>query len=795
MTEIVNCSNTECPYYTDSTRVIYPEGNVGDAKLVIIGEAPGRVENEQGRPFVGESGQLLRQELMNHGFNMEDILMTNVVWCRPPANETPKQECMEACYAFYSQWWLEIEGKPRVFMYAGRTAMDFFIKALKPKRGKVYKVGNKILVPVFHPAFLLPGRSPYAIWDFKDDLKLIHGIVNRSDQLKVVYYTVTCVTEMNELLDDVKRAEVVAFDLETIGTDPYAEGAKILSVSLGLKFPGGTMKTWVLPILHPKAGHGMSFTTLLANLHVIFGSDAVKVGQNAKFDMRWLKSVGVEVTNFYFDTMIAQYLLNSKEFEPIGLKHLTWMYFPEFGGYDEGIDLSPDVIEELDFQQFLDYSASDAFMCLKIFMAQEELLDKENLDFVYENVLKEATNSMTDVEDNGFKIDYEYTKQYISVCKKREEILDKKIRQDPSLPLTEEERKEFNFGSNKQLGDLLFKKMGLPVLHRTEKGMPSVDATTLKEFYSRGATFLGDLLEKKKYSKIRSTYLENYLEAAASNPFHLVRTNYHLGTRGGRLSSSDPGMQNLPKETRNCFISRFENGLLVEGDFKQVEMRVCAIYSEDENMIRMLNEGVDIHKESIAKVKTLMTGQFWEAEQITAEERQRGKGINFGFIYGRQAPSIADEFGISHDEAETFRNGFFELFPKVLEFHEQCKQKFTETGYTYSLLGRRRFLGGYEDSKAFNRCVNFPIQSLASDICLHTLNNLWRAMKDEGYRSKIVATVHDSIVIDAHPDEIEQVILLMEEMPKRINLFDFNIPVSFPMDINIGERWGSLEAV
>lgn len=794
MTEPVFCSNTDCPYHTDSTRVIFPEGSLSNAKLVIIGEAPGRIENSQGRPFVGEAGQLLRQELLNHDFNMEDILITNVVWCRPPGNETPKQECMEACYNFYSNWWEAIEEKPRTFMLAGRTATDFFIKGLKPKRGNVYKVEDAILVPVFHPAFLLPGRSPYAIWDFKDDLKLIHGIVNRGEQEKVVYRTVTSVREMNKLLDDVKGADLFSFDLETVGLDPYAEGAKILVVSLALSFPDGSIEAWVLPILHKKAEHGLSFTTLVANLKVIFASDADKVGQNAKFDIRWLKSIGVEVTNFYFDTMIAQYLLNSKEFDPIGLNHLTWMYFPEFGGY--GDDLGDyDAIEDWDYQKFLDYSASDAYMCLRIFQVQEELLDKENLDFVYENVLKDATGSIAEVEDNGFKIDYEYVKQYISVSKKREEILDKKIREDPLLPLTEEERKEFNFGSNKQLGDLLFKKMGLPVLRKTEKGAPSVDADTLKEFYSRGTTFLGDLLEKKKYTKNRSTYLENYLEAAELNSEHLVRTSYHLGTRGGRLSSSDPPIQNLPKELRNSFISRFEDGMLVEGDFKQVEMRVCAIYSKDANLIQMLNSGVDIHRESIAKVKELMTGRSWKLEDITPEERQKGKGINFGFIYGRQAPSIAEEFGIPLDEAETFRNGFFELFPKVLDFHEACRRKFKETGYAYSILGRRRFLGGYDDAKAFNRCVNFPIQSLASDVCLYTLSNLWKVMKREGYKSKIVATVHDSIVVDAHPDEIEKVVLLLEDMPKRINLFDFEIPVSFPMDINIGERWGSLESV
>ena len=790
MTVRIKCKNEECPYYANGTKVIAsPEGDMENAELVIVGEALGQVEVQLGRPFVGRSGKLLRQELMNTEFDMSNILFTNVCWCRPPNNETPPFEVQQACFKYYKEVWDEIEGRPRTFMTAGRTSTDFFIKGLRPRRGKVYQVEDRIFVPTYHPAYLL--RNERGIFEFKEDLELIKGIAERRKDVEdIPFFVVWGAVDMNELLDDVARADIFSFDLETVGTDPYAEEAKILLISFAMK-----EKVWVLPVSHPRATHGLSFTTVLGNLQIIFGSEGAKVAQNGKFDIRWLKSVGVEAENFYFDTMIAQYLLNSREFEPIGLKHLTWMYFPEYGGYDYGVDLSPENILGIEFAKLCKYSAMDAWICLKISEKQELALLDEGLDVVYEKVLMEATSSLAEVERAGFKVDFDYVKQMSAVFKNREQVLNKKLRAEPSLPLDEEERKEFNFGSNKQLGELLFGKMRCPVIRLTPKGQPSVDSGVLKELARRGITFCSDLIEMRRYGKWRSTYLENYIEDAGRNVERLVRTDYNLGTSGGRLSSSNPPMQNLPKELRNCFISRFDNGLLVEGDFRQVELRVAAIYSRDENMIEMLNSGRDIHKESFARVKTVMEGRAYSPGEVTDDERQTGKGINFGFIYGRQAQSIADEFGISLEEAEVFRTSFFEMFPKILNFHDDCHRKLHDTGYGYSLLGRRRFLGTFDTDKGQRRSVNFPVQSLASDVCLHTLNKLYKKMKEEGMQAKIVATVHDSIVVDSPENEVERVVELLEGLPVEMSLFETDIPLGFPMDISVGERWGSLEKI
>ncbi len=793
MTAEVHCQNQDCPYYTRipegevKPRVVFPEIGVGsENNLVIIGEAPGATEEAEGKPFVGKSGKLLRRELQSVGLELDKVTFINICWCRPPGNITPPKDVQQACTDHFKEYWDEILGATDTHLTVGKTATDFFLK--RGKRGRVYKKeDSSVWLPAYHPAYVL--RKPYALWDFKDDLMLTKTVYERDrGEAPPGFYTATCVDELNEMFHDLNTAERFAFDLETIGLNPFGEGAKILTISFAIEG-----KTWVLPFQIDNTA--FAYTFLVDFLQKVFNSNALKIAQNAKFDIRWLQSIGVEVKNFYFDTMIAQYLLNSKEFEPIGLKHLTWEYFPEYGGYDEGIDLSPDKILDNDRRELLKYSAMDSFLCLKIAIVQEEALKAQGLWRVFNTILMPAVVSLSDIEHSGFRLDKKWVEAEIKEYAKREKALDRKIRADKSIPLTAEERETFNFNSNKQLGGLLFDKMNLPIIGLTDTGAPKVDAKTLKALAGFGTKFCRDLGDMKRYKKWKSTYLENYLESALETPELVVRTDYNLGTRGGRLSSGNPPLQNAPSLMKRCFISRFRGGYLLEADYKQVELRVCAVYSKDAAMIEMLNSGRDIHSESIAKVKSLMTGEVWRPEDITEDERKRGKGFNFGLIYGRGAGGLSAEFGIPTEEAETLKTGFFALFPDILTFHEKCIKKFKETGYAYSMLGRRRFLGGYPDDKAFRRAINFPIQSLASDICVHTLNKLWVALKERGMRSKIVATVHDSIVVDCSPEELEDVAVLVDELAVEPDLFDEPPPVTFEVGISIGKTWSELDEV
>jgi DNA polymerase-1 len=308
--------------------------------------------------------------------------------------------------------------------------------------------------------------------------------------------------------------------------------------------------------------------------------------------------------------------------------------------------------------------------------------------------------------------------------------------------------------------------------------------------------FCQKLLEKRKLEKLRSTYLENYAEIRKTSTDGRVRSDYFFGTKGGRLSSSKPNMQNLPKDMRRCFRSRYRDGLIIDADFKQAELRVFEIYSKDETLIKMLNEGEDLHRIMVARAMSRSLGRKVGPEEVTDEQRQRGKGINFGLIYGRGPVSIAKEFKLAEVEAETFHQEFFTLFKRAKRFHDSCIAELKETGFISSLLGRKRYLANLEDHAAIRRALNFPIQSLASDVCLWTLCRIGEKIRNEGLSACIIGTVHDSIVIDSDIDCAERVVELVEEASHEIpELFEgiSKLPVGFEVEINVGYRWGEYE--
>lgn len=770
------CQNRDCPYWAEGKRLVRPEGRL-DSEILIIGEAPGADEDRLGRPFIGRSGQLLREELQKAGFDVAECLITNVVWCRPPENEDPPEKIIKQCRKTYETEWERLLKGRKLVMLFGKVASGSIQD--EKKRGKVSSKDGQVMMSLYHPAYLL--RSPLEIHQFREDLVLAKSLVDRNEDVSEIDFSlVNTQIKLRVLAEELEKIDVFSFDLETKGRNPFAEDARIVMISISTP-----ITTYVIPL--------DKFTVGWDDIKRIFSSPARKIAQNGKYDILWLMSRGVEVKNFWFDTMIAQFLLNAREYEAIGLKQLVWQYFPEYGGYSEEIDFEEMSIEDIDFDKLVKYAALDAFLCRKIAGIQLELMREDGLDKVYFKVLADATNSIASLEFNGFKTDLEFVSKLAEDFKGREEYLDKKIRSE--LPLSEQEKANFNLGSTKQVKELLFKKMGLPVFKKTEKGGDSVDKEVLQELAKLGNTFCNDLLELRKYEKLRGTYLDAFYDRASRDSQHLVRCEYNLGTRGGRLSSSNPNMQNLPKEMRDCFISRFDNGLLVEGDFKQMELRICALYSKDEAMIKMLNDGVDIHKVTIAQAVSLGSGLNIKPEDVTDEQRKRGKALNFGLIYGRQPQSLADEFKITQAEAQEFYDGFFNLFPKVKAFHKKTRDLMGRTGYAFSLLGRRRFLGDYEPHEAATRAVNFPIQSLASDVCVYVLNKLWRTFLENEMRSVIVATVHDSIVIDTPEEEAEQVIELFSLAVENVDLFDEPLPFKFEVEISIGERWGSLEGI
>jgi len=789
----LKCENTSCPYWKEENNLVPPEGPE-DAKVVLIGEGAGDTENKMGRPFIGRSGQLLRRELENLRMDPASFLITNTVWCQPPGNEDPTPEAQDACTHFYIKEWEKIFSKNRIFVLAGKVATELFYPHKKARRGKICRVNNNIFMSIHHPSFIL--RNELETFNFREDLLVLKGIIENVDLGPLPaqqYLVVENLEQMNFMERDIQKSSVISLDIETNGTDPYAEGAKIMLLS----FSTDNMN-YVVPLELVRRGEIRFPDQYLDGLKRVLLSETEKEGHNGKFDLYWIREhLGIIVKNYTFDTMLAQYLLNSRDFEYIGLKHLVWMYRPEYGGYEEAIDIenvegyfeTPEKRSDI-----YAYAAMDALMSRVIAHEQREQLVLENLYPIFKKVMADLSTTMTEVQYNGFKVDLDYVQVKFDEAVIREKELTDKIIAD--LPLSEKKKTTFNLGSPKQLGELLFKKMKLESVKTTKKGADSVDVEVLTALAEQGNQFCTDLLELRKIGKIRGTYLSNFLEMGGRDKGNLIRCDYNLGTRGGRLSSEKPNMQNIPKPTRDCFVSRFPGGVLLEGDFKQVELRVCAIYSKDPTMLAMINSGVDLHRAIAVEKKRRVEKLEVKPEDITYDERKRGKVINFSLIYGRVAESLAQEFKIPLEEAQAFHQAFFDLFPMVKVFHQRCIDTYKQTGYIYSMLGRRRFLGMYDEGDAIRRAMNFPIQSVASDICLDTINKIQRFLWDANLESRIVATVHDSIVLDTPEDETELVAqTILNLVDASANLFDEPLPTKFEIELAVGKRWGSLEEV
>lgn len=510
----------------------------------------------------------------------------------------------------------------------------------------------------------------------------------------------------------------------------------------------------------------------------------LKIGQNIKYDMEVLANYGVELAGEMFDTMLAHYLLQPEQRHNmddmaetyLGYRtiHIDELIGPKGKGQKSMRDLPPEEVYE--------YAAEDADVTLKLKNLLEPKLHEAGVWQLFSEVEMPLVRVLASMERNGVRLDTDSLKETSQILTARMNDIEQEIYQLAG--------EEFNIASPRQVGDILFGKMKIVEKPKKTKTGQFVTSEEVLQQLRGKSEIVGKILEHRGLKKLLGTYVDALPKLVNPRTGHIHTSFNQTVTATGRLSSSDPNLQNIPvrgedgKEIRKAFIPE-EGCLFFSADYSQIELRVMAHLSGDENMQEAFREGYDIHAATAAKI-------YHETmDSVTRDQRTRAKRANFGIIYGITVFGLAERLDISRKEAAELIDGYFATFPKVAEYMEQAKETAREKGYAETLMHRRRYLPDITSHNATVRgfaernAINAPIQGTAADIIKIAMVRIYNRFKRENIRSKMLLQVHDELNFSVYPDEKERVErIVLEEMQ---NAYPLDVPLV--ADCGWGANW------
>lgn len=589
------------------------------------------------------------------------------------------------------------------------------------------------------------------------------------------YKLVDTEEDMRRLCDFFMTKSFLSLDTETTSTN--AIDAELV----GLSFSVEENEAFYVPVPADR----QQAQNIVNIFKPVYESPSIlKIGQNIKYDMEVLMNYGVTLGGEMFDTMIAHYLLqpelrhNMDYMAEVYLKyktiHIDELIGPKGKGQKSMRDLDPKEIYE--------YAAEDADVTLKLKNILEPKLKEAGVWKLFTEVEMPLVQVLADMEVGGVRIDTGALKETSAMLTERMNAIEKEIYQLAG--------EEFNIASPKQVGEILFGKMKIVEKPKKTKTGQYVTSEEVLQQLKGKSEIVGKILEHRGLKKLLGTYVDALPKLINPRTGHIHTSFNQTVTATGRLSSSDPNLQNIPvrgedgKEIRKAFVPE-EGCLFFSADYSQIELRVMAHLSGDENMQEAFREGYDIHAATAAKIyhETMDT--------VTRDQRTKAKRANFGIIYGITVFGLAERLDISRTEATQLIDGYFATFPKVAEYMEQAKETARKLGYAETLLHRRRYLPDITSHNATVRgfaernAINAPIQGTAADIIKIAMVRIHRRFRDEHLRSKMILQVHDELNFSVYPDEKETVErIVLEEMQAAY-------PLSVPLvaDCGWGQNW------
>ena len=581
--------------------------------------------------------------------------------------------------------------------------------------------------------------------------------------------------ELRQLCDFFITKEFVSIDTETTSTDA------ISAELVGLSFSVEEKKAFyvAVPTNYEEA------LKIVQIFKPLYESDKImKIGQNIKYDYEVLTKYGVTLQGKMFDTMIAHYLIQPELHHNMDYMaetllgyqtiHIEELLGPKGKKQKNMRDLSPTDIYE--------YAAEDADITLRLKNVLEPRLKELGVEELFWNIEMPLVRVLADMELNGVCLDTEALQDTSKIFTERMKQYEQEIYKEAG--------EEFNISSPKQVGDILFGKLQIMDKPKKTKTGQYVTSEEVLQSLESKSPIVRNILNYRGMKKLLSTYIDALPKLINPRTGHIHTSFNQALTATGRLSSSDPNLQNIPvrtddgKEIRKCFIPE-EGCLFFSADYSQIELRIMAHLSEDENMMEAFREGHDIHRATAAKIWHV------DIDKVTDAQRKKAKQANFGIIYGITTYGLAQRMDIPNGEAKELIEGYFRTFPKVQAYMEHAKEEARAKGYAETLFHRRRYLADINSRNATVRgfaernAINAPIQGTEADIIKVAMVRIWERFKKEGIRSKMILQVHDELNFSVFPEEREQVErIVIEEMQ---NAYPLNVPLI--ADAGWGKNW------
>jgi DNA polymerase-1 len=598
---------------------------------------------------------------------------------------------------------------------------------------------------------------------------------------EVNYETVMSKSQLDDLIEMILSSDAVAIDTETTSLN-YID-AELVGISVSTK----ANKGFYIPLTHnyEDAPKQLDRDYVLGKLQPwLEDNDSIKVGHNLKYDRHIFATYNISLRGQIYDTMVLSYVYNSTatrhNLVAVSKRYLNvspTSYEDVAGKGAKQIPFNKVKIEDASY-----YAAEDADLSFQLYEKFSSLVkDQSELIDLYLNIEQSLIKVLGDIERAGVLIDSKLLdKQSIEFNQTLEEI-------EKNVFLAAEE--EFNLSSPKQLQEILFEKLGLPVLRKTPKGQPSTSESVLQEL-AVDFPIVEDILDFRTISKLKTTYTDK-LPKMINQSTGRVHTSYHQAvTATGRLSSSDPNLQNIPIRTkagrriREAFIAPPGSKLLA-ADYSQIELRIMAHISKDKGLLASFQNELDIHSSTAAEIFSI------NIDEVSNDQRRSAKAINFGLIYGMSAFGLSKQLNITRYEAQDYIDLYFARYPGVKKYMEETKTKAREKGFVETVFGRRLYLPDIDSSNYQRRqyaersAINAPMQGTAADLIKKAMVKLHKEIIKQSLQATIIMQVHDELVLEVLNDDVSEITELTEDVMSNIARLDINLKV----DIGVGDNW------
>jgi len=580
-----------------------------------------------------------------------------------------------------------------------------------------------------------------------------------------------------ELLLEIKERGYFCFDTETLGLE-------IDSPILGLSFSTNPFTGYFLYLDKPQD----QIIEILKDYKEVFeDKDIEKIGHNMKFDKNILLNYGIKVEGKCFDTILAHYLINSESRHKLDILSQTYLNYemiPFESLGDKKIKTHGLNPKTLDKERLKEYAVEDSDICLQLKNIFEEKLREAELLEVFEKIEMPLVDVLLSMEREGVRLNIEELNQFSTLLNTMKIDLEKEI-----YSLSGE---EFNISSPKQLGEILFEKMDID--SSSKKKGKSKQYSTAEDVLVKLKSehpIIEKVLEYRSLSKLKGTYVDA-LPLLVNKKTNHIHTSYNQSTAvTGRLSSKNPNLQNIPirtelgKEIRKCFVPRNKDFVLLAADYSQIELRIIASLSGDENMCEAFKKNLDIHLDTASKIYGV------SHDEVTKDMRRNAKSVNFGIIYGISAFGLSQQLNISRKEAQELIDEYFNKYPKIKTFIDKSIISAREKGYAETISGRRRYLSDIKSSNANIRnfaernAVNMPIQGTSADMIKLAMISIYKEFNQRNLKSKMILQVHDELVFDVFKPELDIIKeIVVNEMKNSLKL---NLPIE--VEVNTGKNW------